>query len=103
MTHEEKEFIWNSIEILYNAQQKYPLKFTKEFIIISKDNYLQVYFNNRGLDTIKIEKNWRITHSDVVYQVTSIKPVLSTSDKIDIFLSFIKPFMREIKLDSIGI
>jgi hypothetical protein len=91
MTHEEKEFIWNSIEILYNAQQKYPLKFTKEFIIISKDNYLQVYFNNRGL------KNWRITHSDSFYQI------ISTSHQINDFLIFIKPFMREIKLDSIGI
>jgi hypothetical protein len=98
MTHEEKEFIWNSIELLYNAQQKDPLKFTKEFIIISKDNSYKFVFNSRGLlDTIKIEKNYRITNSDSFYQI------ISTPDKINEFLIFIKPFIREIKLDSIGI
>lgn len=98
MTHEEKEFIWNSIEFLYNAQQKDPLKFTKEFIIISKDNYYKFIYENRDeKDIIKVKISYRLVDQKIEYHIDY------SLGKIGNFLSFIKPFMREIKLDNIGI
>lgn len=94
MTHEEKEFIWNSIELLYNAQQKDPLKFTKEFIIISKDNYYKFIYEK---DIIKVKISYRLVDQKIDYHIDY------SLGKIGNFLSFIKPFMREIKLDNIGI
>ncbi len=94
MTHEEKENIWNSIQLLYEWQQKDPHKYSKHFVIVSNDNYYKFIYLN---ETIKITKEWRLTSNSVFYQIIE-KPYI-----IEHFLSFIKPFIREIKLINIGI
>jgi len=98
MTHEEKENIWNSIQLLYEWQQKDPNKYSKNFVIVSNDNYYKfIYSNNTYIETIKIAKEWRLTSNSVFYQI------IEKQDRIEHFLSFIKPFIREIKLINIGI
>ena len=94
MKHDEKEYIWNSFELIYNTQQKDPNKFNLHFIIVSNDNHFKLIIIGEKIIRFNIEKNWNIINGEVSYKINS--------NDFNYVNELIKPFIREIKLESIG-
>jgi hypothetical protein len=116
------EKLWNDIKLIYDGFNFSSRLLIDDLMIISNDNYYQLYYkSNSDISTqIRIEKNYdlvRMWSNDNEVDMTNYKiyvevdgnvpggKQIHTSENSMIELSYkvITPFLREVKLNKIGV
>jgi hypothetical protein len=113
------EKLWNDIKLIYDGFNFSSRLLIDDLMIISNDNYYQLYYkSNSDISTqIRIEKNYdlvRMWSNDNEVDMTNYKIYVErsgdvqqiyTSEKSMIELSYkiLTPFLREVKLNKIGV
>ena len=115
------EKLWNDIKLIYDGFNFKSGLIVDDLMIISNDNYYQLYYkSNSDISTqIRIEKQYDLVRmwSDIDVDMTNYKIYVETrgnvtgvnqvytSEKSMIELSYkiITPFLREVKLNKIGV
>ena len=110
------EKIWNDIRLIYDWYNLKSKLVINDLMIISKDNYYLVYHRpHRGETTqFRIEKNYNlvniwsdskevdITDYNLHVEVDS-KIEIDEDYKIKLVYNIMTPYLREVKLKSVGI
>jgi len=115
------EKLWNDIKLIYDGFNFRSRLMVDDLMIMSNDNYYQLYYkSNSDISTqIRIEKNYDLVRmwSDIEVDMTNYKIYVEvdgnvpggkqvyTSENSMIELSYkvITPFLREVKLNKIGV
>ena len=109
------EKLWNDIRLIYDGFNFSSRDLVNDLMIISKDNYYQLYYKQDDISTqIRIEKQYdlvRMWSDDNEVDMTNYKihvevgNQIYTSENSMIELSYkvLTPFLREVKLKEIGI
>jgi hypothetical protein len=109
------EKLWNDIGLIYDGFNFSSRDLVNDLMIISKDNYYQLYYKQDDISTqIRIEKQYdlvRMWGVDNEVDMTNYKihvevgNQIYTSENSMIELSYkvLTPFLREVKLKEIGI
>jgi hypothetical protein len=115
------EKLWEDIQYIYDGFNFSSRLLVDDLMIVSQDNhYLLYYQNNSDISTqIRIEKNYDLVRmwSDIEVDMTNYKIYLETrgnvtgvsqvytSEKsmIELAYKIITPFLREVKLNKIGV
>jgi hypothetical protein len=109
------EKLWNDIGLIYDGFNFSSRDLVNDLMIISKDNYYQLYYKQDDISTqIRIEKQYdlvRMWSDDNEVDMTNYKihvevgNQIYTSENSMIELSYkvLTPFLREVKLKEIGI
>jgi hypothetical protein len=109
------EKLWNDIEFIYNQMNLAKRLLINDLMIISQDNFYLIYYKVGEISTqIRIEKNYNLvkmwsdeTEVDMTnYKIhVEVGDQIYTSEKsmIELTYKIIKPFLREAKLNEIGI
>lgn len=102
------EKLWNDIGFL----SKYNYLIKNNLLIVSRDNiYLIFHKNNDTTTQIRIEKNYNLVNmwsgeSGIDYKIhveVNSKVEISEDYKIELTYKLITPYLRDIRLESIGI
>jgi hypothetical protein len=116
------EKLWNDIKLIYDGFNFSSRLLIDDLMIISNDNYYQLYYkSNSDISTqIRIEKNYdlvRMWSNDNEVDMTNYKIYVevdgnvpggkqihtSENSMIEISYKVITPFLREVKLNKIGV
>jgi hypothetical protein len=115
------EKLWKDIKLIYDGLNFSSRLMVDDLMIISNDNYYQLYYkSNSDISTqIRIEKQYDLVRmwSDIEVGMTNYKiyvelsgnvpggKQIHTSENSMIELSYkvITPFLREVKLNKIGV
>ena len=109
------EKLWNDIQLIYDGFNFSSRLLVDDLMIISKDNYYQLYYKSSDVSTqIRIEKQYGLVSmwSDnnevdmTNYKIhVEVGDQIYTSENSMIELSYkvLTPFLREVKLKEIGI
>ena len=109
------EKIWNDIEFIYNQMNFAKRLLINDLMIISQDNCYLIYYKPSEIATqIRIEKNYNLVKmwsDDNEVDMTNYKIHVDVGDQIytseksmiELTYKIIKPFLREAKLNEIGI
>lgn len=110
------EKIWNDIRLIYEGLNYSSRLLIDDLMIISKDNYYQLYYKptDKNPTQIRIEKNWSLVNMwsddkefDITYYNIHVEVdgqvELDENHKIELSYKIITPFLREVKLKEIGV
>ena len=108
--------LWNDIQLIYDGFNFSSNLLIDNLMIISKDNYYILYYQPDGENStqIRIEKDYnlvRIWGGDVPYDMANYKIhvevgsqiELDENYKVELAYKIITPFLREVKLNKIGV
>jgi hypothetical protein len=110
------EKLWNDIRLIYDGLNFSSKLLIDDLMIISKDDYYQIYYEPTDKNPIKIriEKKWSLvnmwsddkevdaTYYNIHAEVDS-KIELDENHKIELAYKIITPFIRDCKLNKIGV
>jgi hypothetical protein len=116
------EKLWNDIKLIYDGFNFRSGLIVDDLMIISNDNYYQLYYkSNSDISTqIRIEKQYDLVRmwSDIDVDMTNYKIYVETrgnvpggfsqvysseNSMIELSYKVITPFLREVKLNKIGV
>jgi len=114
------EKLWNDIRLIYDGFNFSSRLLVNDLMIISKDNHYLLYYKQDDISTqIRIEKQYdlvRMWSDDNEVDMTNYKIHVEVSDSttvgqiytsensmIELSYKVLTPFLREIKLNKIGI
>jgi hypothetical protein len=115
------EKLWNDIKLIYEGFNFSSRLMVDDLMIMSNDNYYQLYYkSNSDISTqIRIEKNYDLVRmwSDIEVDMTNYKIYVEVSGNvlggkqvytsensmIELAYKIITPFLREVKLNKIGV
>lgn len=109
------EKLWNDIGLIYDGFNFSSRDLVNDLMIISKDNYYQLYYKQDDISTqIRIEKQYdlvRMWSDDNEVDMTNYKIHVEVGDQIytsensmiELSYKVLTPFLREVKLKEIGI
>jgi hypothetical protein len=110
------EKLWKDIRLIYDGFNFSSNLLIDDLMIISKDNYYQLYTEptNKNPIQIRIEKNYSVVQMwsdtsefDIINYKIHVevdgKIELDENHKIELSYKVLKPFLREVKLKEIGI
>jgi hypothetical protein len=109
------EKLWNDIKLIYENSFKNVDGYVDDIIILSQDNYYLVhYIDGKNTIGIRIEKDYNLVRmwgGDVPYDITNYKLVVEVNNKLEVDENYkmklaykiITPFLREVKLNKIGV
>ena len=108
--------LWNDIQLIYDGFNFRSKLLIDNMMIISQDNYYILHYqtNDEDFTQIRIEKDYnlvRIWGGDVPYDMVNYKihvevgSQIYTSEKsmIELAYKIITPYLREVKLNKIGV
>jgi len=109
------EKLWKDIQYIYDEFNFSSRLMVDDLMIMSNDNYYQLYYQQDDTSTgIRIEKNYSVAQmwSDtsefdiidyIIYVEINRKIELDENYKIELSYKIITPFLREVKLNKIGV
>jgi hypothetical protein len=113
------EKLWNDIRLIYDGFNFSSRLLVNDLMIISKDNHYLLYYKQDDISTqIRIEKQYdlvRMWSDDNEVDMTNYKIHVEVSDStvgqiytsensmIELSYKVLTPFLREIKLNKIGV
>lgn len=109
------EKLWNDIRLIYEGLSFSGKLLVDDLMIMSQDNYYQLYYKQDDITTqIRIEKNYSLVNMwsgekeiDIIdYKLwveVDSKIELDENYKIELTYNIITPFLRECKLNKIGV
>jgi hypothetical protein len=109
------EKLWNDIRLIYDGLNFSGSLLIDDLMIMSQDNYYLLYYKHDDIVTqIRIEKNWSLINMweggekfDIIdyklYVEVDSKIELDENHKIELTYKIIKPFIRDCKLNKIGV
>jgi hypothetical protein len=109
------EKLWNDIGLIYDGFNFSSRDLVNDLMIISKDNYYQLYYKQDDISTqIRIEKQYdlvKMWSDDNEVDMTNYKIHVEVGDQIytsensmiELSYKVLTPFLREVKLKEIGI
>ena len=109
------EKLWNDIGLIYDGFNFSSRDLVNDLMIISKDNYYQLYYKQDDISTqIRIEKQYdlvRMWSDDNEVDMTNYKIHVEVGNQIytyensmiELSYKVLTPFLREVKLKEIGI
>jgi hypothetical protein len=109
------EKLWNDIGLIYDGFNFSSRDLVNDLMIISKDNYYQLYYKQDDISTqIRIEKQYdlvRMWSDDNEVDMTNYKIHVEVGDQIytsensmiELSYKVLTPFLREVKLNEIGV
>lgn len=108
--------LWNDIQLIYDGFNFSSTLLIDNLMIISQDNYYLLHYqpNDGDFTQIRIEKDYnlvRIWGGDVPYDMVNYKIHVEVSSQIytsensmiELAYKIITPFLREVKLNKIGV
>jgi len=110
------EKLWNDIQLIYDGFNFRSKLLIDNLMIISQDNYYLLHYqpNDGEFTQIRVEKDYnlvRIWGGDVPYDMVNYKIHVevgsqiytSENSMIELAYKIITPFLRELKLNKIGV
>lgn len=109
------EKLWKDIQYIYDVFNFSSISLIDDLMIISRDNYYQLYYKtNENTTQIRIEKDFNLVKmwsDDLTTQSQNYKIHVEVDSKIEIDKNYkieltykiITPFLREVKLNKIGV
>lgn len=110
------EKLWNDIRLIYENRFKNQTGYIDNLVILSRDNYYLIHHKPPGgVNTeIIIEKDYNLVRmwgGDVPYDITNYKLKVEVNNKVEVdqnnkielAYKIITPFLREVKLNKIGV
>lgn len=108
--------LWNDIQLIYDGFNFSSKLLIDNLMIISQDNYYLLHYHpdNGDFIQIRVEKDYnlvRIWGGDVPYNMVNYKIHVevgsqiytSENSMIELAYKIITPFLREVKLNKIGV
>ena len=109
------EKLWNDIRLVYGGLNFSGSLLIDDLMIMSQDNHYLLYYKHDDIVTqIRIEKNWSLINMwsddkelDIIdyklYVEVDSKIELDENHKIELTYKIITPFIRDCKLNKIGV
>lgn len=109
------EKLWNDIRLIYEGLNFSSKLLIDDLMIISQDNHYLLYYKQNEISTqIRIEKNYSLVNMwsdnkevDITYYNIHVevddKVELDENYKIELTYKIITPFLRDCKLNKIGL
>lgn len=109
------EKLWNDIRLIYGGLNFSGRLLIDDLMIMSQDNHYLLYYKHDDIVTqIRIEKNWSLINmwsDDKEHDITNYKIHVEVGDqvelddnhKIELTYKIITPFIRDCKLNKIGV
>jgi hypothetical protein len=115
------EKLWNDIKLIYDGFNFRSGLIVDDLMIMSNDNYYQLYYkSNSDVSTqIRIEKNYDLVSmwSDIDVDITNYKIYVETkgnvtgvsqvytseNSMIELSYKILTPFLRQIKIQELGV
>ena len=110
------EKLWKDIRLIYDVFNYSSRLLVDDLMIISKDNYYQLYYKptDKEPTQIRIEKNYSVVQMwsdtsefDIINYKIHVEVdgriELDENHKIEVTHKILTPFLREVKLNNIGV
>ena len=109
------EKLWKDIRLIYEGLNFSGSLLINDLMIMSQDNHYLLYYKHDDIVTqIRIEKNWSLINMweggekfDIIdyklYVEVDSKIELDENHKIELTYKIITPFIRDCKLNKIGV
>lgn len=110
------EKLWNDIRLIYDGLNFSSKLLIDDLMIISKDDYYQIYYEptDKNPIQIRIEKKWSLVNMwsddkevDATYYNIHLEVgnqiYVGEKQMVEITYKIITPFLREVKLKEIGV